>query len=148
MQLPLPSTTGCGWMTGIMSSVTKTILRVLAAFVLIPALLEIVAVIDSRPSVVGAATNYLVATLPDGTGGTLNSNFVTSIVGALAGAFFGAWGAQKIAARAKRRDDHLSLASTLQLLGESAWVFCSFTNSTRSSSLSGLVLPKVRPGSS
>ncbi|CAN5168279.1 hypothetical protein BH10PSE10_BH10PSE10_02920 [soil metagenome] len=37
----------------------------------------------------------------------LNSNFTTSIIGALAGAFFGAWGAQKIAEKAKRRDDLL-----------------------------------------
>src|ERR1700731_1564655 len=40
------------------------------------------------------------------------------------------------------------LASTLQDLGESAKLFCSFTNSTRSSSLSGLVLPRLRPRSS
>src|SRR2546425_6590198 len=40
------------------------------------------------------------------------------------------------------------LASTLQLLGESANAFCSFTNSARSSSLSGFVLPRLRPGSS
>ncbi|TNV70996.1 hypothetical protein FGO68_gene13119 [Halteria grandinella] len=40
------------------------------------------------------------------------------------------------------------LASKLQLLDESAKVFCSFTKSTRSSSQSGLVLPMLRPGSS
>jgi len=40
------------------------------------------------------------------------------------------------------------LASTLQLLGESAKVFCNSTNSARSSSLSGFVLPMLRPGSS
>src|SRR2546425_9854685 len=40
------------------------------------------------------------------------------------------------------------LTSTLQLFDESVKVPCSFTNSARSSSLSGFVLPRLRPGSS
>ena len=39
-------------------------------------------------------------------------------------------------------------ASTRQLLSESAKVFCSSMNSSKSASLSGLVLPILRPGSS
>src|ERR1017187_8157966 len=40
------------------------------------------------------------------------------------------------------------LASTVQDFGESARVFCNCTKSARSSSFSGLVLPRLRPGSS
>src|SRR5215831_16620468 len=42
----------------------------------------------------------------------------------------------------------MDLASMDQDLGESAKVFWSWTNSFRSSSLRGLVLPRLRPGSS
>src|SRR5712692_9923659 len=42
----------------------------------------------------------------------------------------------------------MPLASTLHDFGESANTFCSLTNSARSSSFSGLVLPRLRPGSS
>src|ERR1035437_104402 len=42
----------------------------------------------------------------------------------------------------------IPVTSTDHDLGESAKVFCNFTNSVRSSSLSELVLPMLRPGSS
>jgi len=40
----------------------------------------------------------------------------------------------------------MALASTLQLFDEAAKVFCNFKKSARSSSFSGFVLPKLRPG--
>ena len=40
------------------------------------------------------------------------------------------------------------LDSTVQLLGELHFFACSCTNSAKSSSLRGLVLPRFRPGSS
>lgn len=42
----------------------------------------------------------------------------------------------------------ISFTSTLQLLGVPPRVFCRAMNSARSASLSGLVFPKFRPGSS
>jgi hypothetical protein len=91
-----------------MGRVSRTISRIAAAFIAWLALLYLVALLGQQPNIVGIAIVTLFARLPDGSGTVLNSNFVTSIVGALAGAFFGAWGAQKIAAKSKRRDDLLN----------------------------------------
>jgi hypothetical protein len=82
--------------------------RVIAAFVCWLGSIQLIAILNGLPSPLLSAKDFLLARLPGGTGAVLNSNFVTSIAGALAGAFFGAWGAQKIAARSKRRDDLLN----------------------------------------
>lgn len=59
----------------------------------------------------------------------LNSNFITAIVGSLAGAFFGAWGAQKIAENAKRKDELIEEIRNVNMaLATSFYIWNMFLN--------------------
>lgn len=79
-------------------------IRLLGSILLFLALLNLVALIDGQAGVLPFISDAVAASWTANKE-FLNSNFSTSILGALAGAFFGAWGAQKISERSKRKDD-------------------------------------------
>ena len=80
--------------------------RVISILLLFFSLLYLVALISDQTSMLWLGAAPLIS-LWDDNKSFLNSNFITSVAGALAGAFFGATAAQKIADKTKSREESL-----------------------------------------